>query len=120
MVDVLKLGIRVTKVAYNGGIPRSRFVWLEGDFYNLGSARLCVAAKMVKGAPKSKGMYVSDIAEIRPNSSSYTFKLSGVKLDDSECLSIIGTERTIDLMVRCCSSFFNVLHRLILDSVFFA
>jgi hypothetical protein len=75
-------------------------MWLEGDAYNLGSARLCVAAKLNKGnASKTKGIYISDIAEIRPNSSSFTFKLSGAKFDDNECLSIIGAERTIDLVV---------------------
>ena len=100
LVDVLKLGIKVTKVAYNGGVPRSRFMWLEGDAYNLGSARLCVAAKLTKGGMgKTKGIYISDIADIRPNSSSFTFKLSGSKFDDNECLSIIGTERTVDLVV---------------------
>lgn len=104
-MDVLKLGIRVTKVAYNGGIPRIRFLWLEGDSYNLGNARLCVGAKLAKGVLKTKGLFIADIAEIRPNSSSYTFKLSGSKYDDSECLSIIGSERTIDLMVRKHCSF---------------
>lgn len=101
LVDVLKVGIKVTKVAYNGGVPRSRFMWLEGDAYNLGSARLCVAAKIAKGnMTKTKGIYIADIAEIRANSSSFTFKLSGSSFQENECLSIIGTERTVDLVVR--------------------
>ena len=100
LVDVLKLGIRVTKVAYNGGVPRTRFLWLEGDSFNLGNARLCVASKITKGSvTKTKGLYIADIAEIRANSSSYTFTLAGAKVDDNECLSIIGTERTVDLIV---------------------
>lgn len=110
LVDVLKLGIRVTKVAYNGGVPRARFLWLEGDSFSLGSARICVSSKLAKGNAKTKGIYIADIAEIRPSSSSYTFKLSGSKFDDSECLSIIGTERTVDLVVRAVS--FEVLSSL--------
>jgi len=109
LVDVLKLGIRVTKVAYNGGVPRTRFLWLEGDSFNLGNARLCVASKITKGSvTKTKGLFIADIAEIRANSSSYTFTLAGAKVDDNECLSIIGTERTVDLMVSATCFMFHV------------
>jgi len=98
LVETLKYGIRVTKVAYNGGVPASRFLWLEGDVHHLGTARLCIASKMSKGSIKTKGLFLADIAEVRANASSYTFKLSGTKPLDSDCLSIIGTERSIDLL----------------------
>ena len=85
---------------YNGGSPSSRIMWIEGNVNDLSNARLCVASKMSKGKSLTKGLYISDIAEVRANASSYCFKLSGLKPSDAECLSVIGTERTIDLMVR--------------------
>mmetsp|Transcript_796 Transcript_796/g.2703 ORF Transcript_796/g.2703 Transcript_796/m.2703 type:complete len:498 (+) Transcript_796:103-1596(+) len=101
---LLEKGAQCIKFNYNGGYPKSeRIVWLtEDEDHNV--ARICVGSRGEYQRRESigfsqKGVTVTDIADVRKGASTYAIRIAAEDADPERCLSIVGSERTLDLMM---------------------
>lgn len=87
-----------------------RIVWMDSDTY-----RICVDASRPAVVDRAKGkippgIYLRDICEVRAGSDSVHFTQNNKQPQEPEnCLSLVGTERTISLEFPSSVS----LHRLL-------
>ena len=99
MLALLKRGIQIHHHNHHGSIVRSMI------FYDHDMGRLCLRQSdnglfsFFSGGSISASVAMSDIAEVRPGSHSYGFVLTDSTDKSSECMSIVGTECSLDLQL---------------------
>lgn len=85
----------VKKYKFNGLTPANKILWLDPAEYRI---RIGSKKTEISGGSADKGIYVTDIAEIRQGPRTMTFGNFGkAPSKHRACLSIIGSERTIDV-----------------------
>lgn len=95
----LQDGLRVVKQSRNGGSQAMRILWIDKTGWRLNITPAKYAREITE-----KGVFLLDVAGIRVGASTYAFRHSKALLDGSytttQCLSIIASERTIDIVCR--------------------
>jgi hypothetical protein len=90
----LQEGIRVHKQPRKLVKPVRRILWVDQSGW-----RLCITKGKTFGDRTEKGLFLLDISAIWKGGRSFVFRATGMTdYEDSQCLSLIGSERTIDLV----------------------
>jgi len=90
----LQEGIRVNKQPRNLSSPVRRLLWVDQSGW-----RICITKGKTFGDRTEKGLFLLDVSALWIGGRSFVFKSTGmVNYDDSQCLSLVGSERTIDLV----------------------
>ena len=104
MLALLKRGIQIHHHNHQGNIVRSMI------FYDHDTSRMCLRPSdynflsFFSRGSLSASLSMDDIAEVRPGSHSYGFVLTNSTDKSLECMSIVGTECSLDLQLANASS----------------